>query len=153
VKKTVLCFVFDQTNRKLLMIFKKTGQGQGKWNVPGGKVEASESVLDAVVRETKEETGIEPIQPTQVGQLEFCFEGGNSWDNSCSVFATEQFDGTLILETEECSAHWVAIDKIPYEQMWESDKQWVPLIFEKNFFHRSYTFDSEDRVVSTKIIT
>jgi hypothetical protein len=47
----------------------------------------------------------------------------------------------------------VAIDKIPYEQMWESDKQWVPLIFEKKFFHRSYTFDAEDRVVSTKNIT
>jgi 8-oxo-dGTP diphosphatase len=34
-------------------------QGQGTWTMPGGKVDFGETLLQAAVRETKEETGIE----------------------------------------------------------------------------------------------
>jgi 8-oxo-dGTP diphosphatase len=40
----------------------------GKWEFPGGKVEAGESDADAVVRECREELGVEVTVGARVGQ-------------------------------------------------------------------------------------
>lgn len=50
--------VFDDRGR-LLLIQRLRDPGRGKWAVPGGKPRFGESLEDAVVRETREETGLE----------------------------------------------------------------------------------------------
>lgn len=42
-----------------------TGYADGRWNVPGGKLEAGEDVLTAAIREAREEVGVE-IDPGDV---------------------------------------------------------------------------------------
>jgi 8-oxo-dGTP diphosphatase len=152
VKKTTLCFVFDRAQNKLLMIEKKRGQGAGKWNVPGGKIAPSESEEAAAIRECIEETGIKPSNLSKLGRLEFYFPESNGWDNISTVFVSEEYTGTLIPENEECSAHWVDINKIPYEKMWDDDKLWVPLLLAGKKFHRIYTFDSNDHMKTEQIL-
>jgi len=44
---------------KLLLIKRGAQPGQGKWSIPGGLVELGENVQDAMVRETKEEVGLD----------------------------------------------------------------------------------------------
>lgn len=151
MKRTVLCFVFDRVNDSLLMIHKKRGQGAGKWNVPGGKIQASESELDAAIRETQEETGITPKNLAAIGELEFYFPSGNHWENHCTVYRAGSFSGALISESEECSARWVPVKEIPFEKLWDSDRLWLPLVLEGKEFRRSYVFDENDRVTEEKI--
>lgn len=55
-KGTCMIIIKD---KKLLMI--KRGDNR-KWSFPGGKVDKGETYLDAVIRETKEESGIEVSQ-------------------------------------------------------------------------------------------
>ena len=151
VKKTTLCFVFNRVDQTVLMIEKKRGQGAGKWNVPGGKIHEGESAEDAAIRETIEETGIEPQQLKLAGRLEFYFPLSDSWDNTCQVFTAEKFSGTLVRESEECKAQWVKVQEIPLEKMWSDDKLWIPLLLAEKYFHRAYTFDADDQMQSETV--
>jgi 8-oxo-dGTP pyrophosphatase MutT (NUDIX family) len=146
IKRTALCFVFDRAQNALLMIHKKRGQGTGKVNVPGGKLQDGESAEQAAIRETFEETGILPEGLQEAGRLEFYFPENENWDNTCNVFTAEKFSGNLTADNEECSAYWVSLDKIPVDQMWDADRLWLPLLLAEKWFHRAYVFDANDHV-------
>lgn len=144
-KDTCLCFVLDEAGRRVLLIAKKRGMGAGKWNGPGGKLEAGETSAQAAVRETREETGISPVGACQVGLLEFRFaQGSSSWDNNCRIFRALDHAGTLGPETDECAPAWVPLNAIPYEQMWEDDRSWLPSLLAGRPFHRVYVFGADD---------
>lgn len=148
IKRTVLCFVFR--GDELLMIHKKRGQGAGKMNVPGGKLRGNETEEAAAERETVEETGIRPLGLRLAGRLEFYFPESDAWDNTCAVFISERCSGTLVPETDECSARWVKRKQIPIEQMWDSDRLWLPYLLAGRPFHRAYHFDASEKVTQER---
>ena len=54
----------------LLLVKRGTDPGKGLWSLPGGRVESGESVVAAVVREFKEETGLQGACGSLVGWVE-----------------------------------------------------------------------------------
>jgi 8-oxo-dGTP diphosphatase len=48
---------------KILLEKRKNVPSKGKWSVPGGLVELGERIEQAVIREVKEETGLEVYEP------------------------------------------------------------------------------------------
>ena len=60
--------VHDAAGR-LLLIRRGTDPGRGRWSVPGGRVEAGESLTEAIEREVREETGLPVRAGAVVGRV------------------------------------------------------------------------------------
>lgn len=133
-----LCFIVK--GGRALLIRKKRGLGAGKINAPGGKLERGESALEAAIRETQEEIGVTPLGLEERGVLHFQFADGYSLH--CTVFLANDFAGEPI-ETAEATPFWVPLDAIPYDEMWEDDRYWLPLMLEGKTLAAFFTFEGE----------
>jgi 8-oxo-dGTP diphosphatase len=140
--------VFVIRNGKILLIDKKTGLGKGKVNGPGGKVEPGESPRDCAVRECREELGITVSNLQFCGQHRFQFVDGYSIE--VWVYRTEDYEGKPT-ETVEARPLWVPLDEIPYEQMWEDDRLWIPMMIRGERFRGRWIFDG-DRMLDYELL-
>lgn len=134
---------------QVLLIEKKRGLGAGKINGPGGKIEPGETPLQAIIRETEEELVVTPHAPVKLGELRFAMS--DCPDILCHVYRSEDFTG-VPTETDEAVPRWTALDAIPYQQMWEDDRHWLPLVIEMKTFRGSFVFEGE-RMLWKEIIT
>jgi 8-oxo-dGTP diphosphatase len=132
--------VFVVKNGSILLIRKKRGLGAGKINAPGGRLEAGETPLEAAIRETREEVCITPLDLTYAGVNFFQFVDGYSIH--VHVFKASDFEGDP-KETDEATPLWAPVDAIPYEEMWEDDRLWIPLVLEGVPFSGRYVFDGD----------
>ena len=132
--------VFVVKEGRILLIRKKRGLGAGKINAPGGRLEPGETPLEAAVREVQEELCITPLELTYSGENLFQFVDGYSIH--VHVFKAGDYEGEPT-ETDEASPIWSNLDAIPYEEMWEDDKLWVPLVLDGTRFYGRYLFDDD----------
>lgn len=145
VERATLLFVVRRG--EVLLIRKKRGLGAGKINAPGGRIEPGETPLQAAERETVEEVGVRPVGIAGAGVLYFQFVDGFSILGH--VFRADDCEGTAI-ETDEAIPRWVGLGAIPYDEMWEDDRYWVPLMLERRMFKGYFVFDG-DRMVDYQI--
>ena len=106
VELTVLCLLEDGGRILLQNRVKKDWQG---YALPGGHVEPGESFVDAVVREMKEETGLEILAPKLVGLKQFPIEGGRY---VVFLFKAVQWKGEL-RSSEEGQMEWIPYSQLP----------------------------------------
>ena len=136
-KEASLSIVEDVEQHKFLMIKHLRGINEGCVNFPGGgKRENGETMTACVVRETFEETGIKIENPVQVGYIEFPTK-----DFYVYVFKSTVFSGKIHENKDEVHAFWLNEDEIPYEQMREADRDFLPDILSGKFVRRRYLYD------------
>jgi 8-oxo-dGTP diphosphatase len=131
-----LVFVFQSD--QVLLIRKKRGLGAGKINAPGGKVDPGETLEEAALRELEEEVCVRCASISYVGEHRFQFVDGYAMH--VHVFRSEEYQG-VPQETEEAIPMWFSVDEIPYDEMWEDDKIWIPMMLEGISFSGRYIFD------------
>ena len=100
VELTVLCLIHKGDNYLLQDRVKNDWKG---YTLPGGHIEPGESIVEAVIREMKEETGLDIKQPRLCGVKQFPIEGGRY---IVFLFETEQYEGVLN-SSDEGTMHWV----------------------------------------------
>ena len=127
--QATLCYIVKEG--RVLLIHKKRGIGAGKINGPGGKVDPGETPLAAAIRETQEETGVTPLHPRLHGELWFRFSPETVLH--CYVYRAEDCSGTPG-ETDEARPEWFDTAALPFDQMWEDDRHWLPLLLEGKRF-------------------
>lgn len=128
---------------EVLLIHKKRGLGRGLYNAPGGRVEGDETILECAVRETREEVHVIPRDLEESGELRFQFADGHTLH--VHVFVAQGHEGEP-RETEEAIPEWTRVGEIPYDEMWEDDKHWIPHMLEGRRFDGRFVFDGDEMV-------
>lgn len=146
---TILYLIRDG---QILMAMKKRGFTVGRWNGVGGKVEAGETVEAAMIRESQEEINVTPTEYTTAAILEFdeITGTGNREVVEIHIFIASQWKGEPT-ESQEMAPQWFDQANIPFEQMWEVDRLWLPKILQGKKLTGRYTLDDDDQVVEQDI--
>ena len=100
VELTVLCLIHQ--NDKYLLQNRLKNDWKGL-TLPGGHIEKNESIIDAVIREMKEETGLTIRKPRLCGIKQFPIENGRY---IVFLFHTDKFLGE-VTSSEEGEMVWV----------------------------------------------
>lgn len=100
VELTVLCLLRQGSRILLQNRVKKDWEG---YTLPGGHVEPGESVVEAAVREMREETGLTVFTPRLCGVKQFPIPGGRYL---VFLFRAEEFSGQL-RSSQEGTVEWV----------------------------------------------
>jgi ADP-ribose pyrophosphatase YjhB (NUDIX family) len=78
------------------------------WNLPGGGVESGELPTEAVIRETKEETGLDVVIERLVGVY-----GKADRDDLIFSFACQQVGGELSVTDEADECRYFDVESVP----------------------------------------
>jgi len=79
MNKIVVAAVIKNEKGQVLGVHLNKEKPEGVWVMPGGKLEEGENARDCVVREAKEELGIEikPIRIVAISEVDY--KNGNVW--------------------------------------------------------------------------
>lgn len=108
--------VEDQTGRILL----QHRSDFGVWGVPGGAPEVGENLTASLLRELKEETGLDATQATPFGFASdpafetITFPNGHMCQYFNLLYAVRQFEGLAVVGDDESHAvGWFSPDELP----------------------------------------
>lgn len=91
----------------LLLIRRGTPPGEGQWSLPGGRVEHGETMAEAVVREVREEAGLDVLVDGLLGWVERISDDHHFViaDHRATVLG----EGTPAAGSDAAAARWFAI--------------------------------------------
>ena len=102
IELTNMCLIYDDD--RILVEEKKGTNHDGGLVFPGGHIEPGESLKDSVIREMKEETGLDIIDPKLCGYKDWIREDGTRY--IVLLYKTNKFTGNLHT-SEEGRVFWL----------------------------------------------
>ena len=132
VRLTTLCYI-EKDGCWLMMhrVKKRQDENAGKWIGIGGHLEENESPEECVLREIREETGLEVSGLRLRGLITFILP---DWGNeltflytarTCEEVPPDRMDGP------EGVLRWVPVSEVDRLPLWEGDRVFLPLLREQ----------------------
>lgn len=107
-----------------LLLKRRKGKFYGHlWQGVAGRIETGESAVETVLRELKEETGLEPVRIFVVDHVSSFYQSYKDRINLIPVFGIEVNIGEVILSDEHTEYRWVNIDKALDLLSWRQQKK------------------------------
>ena len=116
---------------KILLEKRKNEPGKGKWSIPGGLVELGEGVEQTVIREVREETGLEVGKPEHVDVVDNVVRDKNGEVKYHFViidYFVKLKGGTMKAMSDAEELRWVTFDEMEQYDLTKTFK----VFFQKN---------------------
>lgn len=134
------CFaaIFDDTRQKVLLVQRRDN---GLWCLPGGRMEAGESVSEACCREVFEETGLRVRAGKLIGVFSsphrrIEYPDGERVQAVALTFEAEPLEGTLQLSEETIAFGYFPLEEVRALPLLDSHLERI----EDAFAHRAEAF-------------
>ena len=144
---TTLCYI-EKENKYLMLhrTSKKKDGNKDKWIGVGGHFEKGESPEECLLREVKEETGLELTSYQFRGIVTFI---SDEWpDEYMCLYKADRYMGD-IGNCDEGELVWVEKEKIMDLNIWEGDKIFLKLLMENQPFFSLKLEYKGDKLVNT----
>lgn len=145
IRETVLAYIEkDNSYLMLLRNKKKHDINANKWIGVGGHLEKEETPEDALIREIKEETGLDVISYSKKGLIHFNYD---DISELMHLYVINDFKGEFI-ECDEGTLKWIKKSDLFSLELWEGDK-----IFLKKLINNEPYFELELNYLKDKLIS
>ena len=145
LSETVLAYI--EKDDSFLMLYRNKKQkdiNANKWIGVGGHIESNESVIDALKREIKEETGLDVIEYQKRGLIHFNY---GELSEIMHLFVVSRVSGDLI-ECDEGTLKCIPKDQLLDLPIWEGDR-----IFLKKLLSNDPYFELELNYVNDELVS
>lgn len=93
------------------------GTNVGRYDVPGGRIDVTESLEGALSREVMEETGLQVLTSNLVDVHDtFNEKGGETWHIIRLFYQVKCAEGEVVLSKDHDKYQWVSLDSINDKQ-------------------------------------
>ncbi len=125
------CAAFIVNRENKILIVKKSPDEKvdgGLWTVPGGKVEPTEHILDALKREAKEESNMDLVDYMWLN--EDVFEGGGSYYHGQHFLCRTANEDDVQLESKLLAYEWIAESDLNSHEFHPNIRRELQFIFD-----------------------
>lgn len=139
-------------NDQEVLLLKKPRYGW--YAMPGGKMEAGESIHESVLREVEEETGLMIDNPQLYSVATMTKASAQSPKDEWLMFTfkTDKFSGELVSETPEGELEWIPISQIGQIPTAPCDRLIHQYILKNNrHLYGSFALDENDQLISYRL--
>lgn len=126
---TNMCMILDEKHQRVVIQNRRKKDWSG-YAFPGGHVEQGEAIVPSVIREMREETGLEIGKIQLIGIRDWYDQTVNERTVSF-LFVAKSFQGTLINATEEGEVFWIQIEDLPKLNFAYGFKDQLPLFLKQ----------------------
>jgi 8-oxo-dGTP diphosphatase len=130
-----LGYVLSPDGRQVLLIHRNRRPNDahlGKYNGLGGKLQRDEDVVACMRREVHEEAGLDCDLLVLRGTISWPGFGKEGEDWFGFIFRIERWSGTPRKDNPEGTLEWVDVERVQELPLWEGDRHFLPLVFERN---------------------
>lgn len=127
IEFTNMCMIYDNDGN--VVVQEKVNEKWGGITFPGGHIEKRESFVDSVIREVKEETGLD-IQNPKICGIKW-WEVNKNKRYIVLLFKTNEYSGTL-KSSIEGKVYWAKLDEIKSMNLAESFDKMLDVFTDDN---------------------